>query len=159
MYYTYVTDDGWANVDPEIRAIDGALMRLRRVWDAPAGVAHEGDTVDGSTLLICLALADRQPVDIGGTAAVLNVTHSTASRLVARATEAGMIERGPGHNRRQVLLHLTPAGRRLVAASRRFRGARLAHQLAAWRQDDLATLADLLVRLADDLHGDHSTDR
>ena len=42
----------------DLARVDQALLRLRRTWDAPRGIAHEGGVVEGSTLLVCLAVAD-----------------------------------------------------------------------------------------------------
>src|SRR3712207_1981615 len=80
--------------DGDLQRLDHALLRLRRMWDAPAGVEHEGRVVDGSTLLVCVAVEEHRAVASGAgavevgvleVAQALGVTHSTASRLVSRA--------------------------------------------------------------------------
>ncbi len=147
--------------DPaDLERMDHALLRLRRMWDAPAGVPHEGVIVEGSTLLVCLAIAEHQEgagqerargheVGVVEVADHLGVTQSTASRLVTRAVAAGMVgrTRSPADPRRAALT-LTAAGRRLVTASREFRSAYLAALLADWNAADVATLASLLDRFA-----------
>jgi DNA-binding MarR family transcriptional regulator len=144
---TVILDDGTSDIE----RVDRALLRLRRMWDAPTGVPHEGGVVEGSTLLVCLAVADASSeVGINEVTRALGVVHSTASRLVARAVEAGMVDRAvSGADPRRALLTLTAAGTRLVQASRQYRASRLRHMLAGWSDGDVADLADLLTRFAE----------
>ncbi len=134
----------------DLLRLDRALLRLRRMWDAPAGIRHEGRTVEGSTLLVCLAVDEHgDGVGVTAVAAALGVTQSTASRLVSRAVDAGMVRRdtSPADPRRAAL-GLTAAGVRLVEASRAFRAARLGALTADWPDPDVAALAGLLDRFA-----------
>ena len=135
----------------DLARVDQALLRLRRMWDAPRGIAHEGGVVEGSTLLVCLAVADTAgAVGVAEVADALGVAPSTASRLVARAAEAGMVTREVSTtDPRRAALELTATGTRLVEASRRYRAARLAKLLVDWPPRDVAALADLLTRFAD----------
>ncbi|WP_158579952.1 MarR family winged helix-turn-helix transcriptional regulator [Geodermatophilus marinus] len=139
--------------DSDLVRVDRALLRLRRMWDAPAGIEHEGALVEGSTLLVCLAVAEGRvtgEVGVVEVAGALGVTHSTASRLVSRAVGAGMVRRAPSStDPRRASLSTTPAGDRLVSASRDFRTGRLAALLEGWTGRDVAALADLLTRFAD----------
>lgn len=164
MYRTYVEQAGGdpPGAEPvgsdkartDLARIDRALLRLRRMWDAPAGVAHEGGVVEGSTLLVCLVVAEAAAggeVSITEVTRDLGVAHSTASRLVARAVTAGMVHRAAGADPRRAQLTLTAAGDRLVRASREFRTARLQDRLASWPTVDVAALARLLERFAADL--------
>jgi DNA-binding MarR family transcriptional regulator len=135
----------------DLARVDQAMLRLRRMWDAPRGIAHEGGVVEGSTLLVCLAVADTAAaVGVAEVADALGVAPSTASRLVARAAEAGMVTREVSTtDPRRAALELTATGTRLVEASRRYRAARLARLLVDWPPRDVAALADLLTRFAD----------
>jgi DNA-binding MarR family transcriptional regulator len=135
----------------DIERVDRALLRLRRMWDAPAGIAHEGGVVEGSTLLVCLAIADATgAVGITEVTGALGVAHSTASRLVARAADAGMVDRAVSStDPRRASLTLTPAGIRLVRASRDYRAGRLREMLADWPESDISALASLLTRFAE----------
>jgi DNA-binding MarR family transcriptional regulator len=148
---------GQPHREAALRHVDRGLLRLRRVWAAPAGVQHRGKPIPGSTLLVCLALADLEATDDEGAdiAAVmraLDVAHSTASRLVAQAVSLGMVEqRRSDHDLRHSVLTLTAAGTDLVHASREFRAARLAEALTAWTTTELSDLARLLTKLADDI--------
>ena len=51
-------------MDDDLLRLDRALLRLRRMWDAPAGIRHEEGVVEGSTLLVCLAV-DEHEGDVG----------------------------------------------------------------------------------------------
>jgi DNA-binding MarR family transcriptional regulator len=135
----------------DLARVDQAMLRLRRMWDAPRGIAHEGGVVEGSTLLVCLAVADTAgAVGVAEVADALGVAPSTASRLVARAAEAGMVTREVSTtDPRRAALELTATGTRLVEASRRYRAARRAKLLVDWPPRDVAALADLLTRFAD----------
>ncbi len=154
MHVRYMGTGGGAVTEDDLVRVDRALLRLRRMWDAPAGIEHEGALVEGSTLLVCLAVEEARTEGVGEVgvvevAAALGVTHSTASRLVSRARAAGMVERRTSPtDPRRVALTTTPAGRRLVAASREFRTGRLAALLAGWPDADVAALADLMTRFA-----------
>ena len=139
----------------ELARIDRALLGLRRMWDAPAEVDHGGRVVEGSTLLVCLAIAEHDERGGPGEAGVrevaefLGVTHSTASRLVSRAVDANMVTRDrSSSDPRRVELTLTPEGDRLVAASRDFRTSFLAVLLVDWSAQYVAALARLLDRFA-----------
>jgi DNA-binding MarR family transcriptional regulator len=85
-------------------------------------------------------------------AAVERVQPPSMTRIVARLEERGLVDRTPhATDGRQVVLALSPAGRDLVAESRRLREAWLAERLAALTDAERATLQDaaaLLDRLA-----------
>jgi DNA-binding MarR family transcriptional regulator len=72
---------------------------------------------------------------------------STVSRQVAALERAGLIERrlDPEDHRVQVL-HLTEAGRRILAQVTESRRAAFRERLADWPEADLARFADYLVR-------------
>ncbi|GGC17516.1 MarR family winged helix-turn-helix transcriptional regulator [Cellulomonas carbonis] len=152
-------------------ALDRALLDLRRFWTAPERIPDgAGGTAGGaalpdvelSTLLVVEVVRSRASSDHGdGPGAVvrdvgvrdvaegLDVTPSTASRLVDRAVRAGVVAKEPGAtDRRSTNLTLTPDGQRLAERARSFRAERLAGLLDGWPADDAATLARLLGRLA-----------
>lgn len=72
---------------------------------------------------------------------------STVSRQVAALERAGLIERrlDPEDHRVQVL-HLTEAGRSILAQVTESRRAAFRERLADWPEADLARFADYLVR-------------
>lgn len=72
-----------------------------------------------------LVAVDRHgPLNLSALAARLDQSVPSASRLVDRLVDAGLVRRGPArHSRREVALSLTPGGRRALD---RLRGARRA---------------------------------
>lgn len=142
--------------DP-LLVIDEALIALRHLWTTPAHL-HDPDlgTVDMSTLWVVDGLRRQSPDQehtVSDLAAHMDVAHSTASRLVARAEDAGAIVRRPSANdRRRVAVELTPAGSRLAAAGLEFRLAILRHATHNWTPHEHQTFADLLARFARSAH-------
>lgn len=154
MYHTYVTHSR----EDDLARLDAALLGLRRLTSAPtvrSALEHEGGRVEVSTMLVVDALARQAGVDasVGSVAEALSVAHSTASRLVERAVEAGMVQRGrdPRQSQRTVL-SLTASGRRLQAEAVRFRTAFLAAVTDDWSATDVAELAGHLERFAAAVH-------
>ena len=143
--------------DP-LQILDAAILSLRRFAAPPPGapsITHGGAPVDLSTVLVVevVSHAGRSGISVSGTAEALQVTPSTASRLVDRAVDAGMIARAPDEtDPRRRLLTLTSAGRRLHRAGVRHRTRRLGEVTAHWSERDLARLATLLERFTQDLH-------
>lgn len=141
-----------------LRRLDGVLLALRRVTSAPTArpVLAEGETrVELSTLLVIDAVARHDETGGGCSVSVvaeaLAVAQSTASRLVARAVDAGVISRARDSSEaRRALLRLTAAGEQLQAEAVRFRTLRLADVTSGWSDEDLATLTGLLERFAAD---------
>jgi len=135
--------------------VDGALVRLRRVWTAPPTLFdHRGQQVELSSVLVVEGCArhvtDGREPTVGGLADFADVAPSTASRLVDRAVAAGFVERGPSPaDARRAVLRLTPAGEALRADAVAFRLDWLGRTLSDWSDDDTAALATLLTRFAD----------
>lgn len=138
--------------------LDAALLALRR-FAQPPSTADRGtksspgsNRVELSTILVVDAVARLDPVEdcsIGAVAGALQVAHSTASRFVERAVQAGMISRGRSStDPRRTLLSLTVAGRRLQREAVGFRTGRLEGLLAEWPAADVTTLTNLLERFA-----------
>jgi len=142
--------------------LDDALIRLRRLGHTPTG-QHRGDPAGAppelSTVLVTDAIKRQQdqdpaaPVRVADVAARLAVAPSTASRLVDRATRAGMVARGSDPvDPRRAALTLTPAGTTLLVEAFAFRTSYLQRVLTGWTQTDVETLARLLDRFADAVH-------
>ncbi|GAA2357574.1 MarR family transcriptional regulator [Catellatospora methionotrophica] len=132
-------------------ALDRALIRLRRFLEPPGTMPDGGQNVDLSTLLVVDAIAAApQPVTISAVADALDVTHSTASRLVSRAVSAGAVQRLPdGDDRRQADLGLTSDGAALHERAVGHRLARLARLLTDFTPEQTRQFAGLLSRFAD----------
>ncbi|GAA4309949.1 MarR family winged helix-turn-helix transcriptional regulator [Streptomyces venetus] len=72
---------------------------------------------------------------------------STVSRQVASLERTGLIERRPDTaDQRVLVLHLTEAGRRILAQVTDRRRAAFEERLADWPAEDLSRFADYLVR-------------
>lgn len=123
--------DGSAPVDADlVEEVEAASHGLLGV---SMRALAEVDSVSTTQLRALMLLHDIGPVNLSFLAERLGVAISSASRLVDRLAASGHVERTvPSHSRREVLLTLSPAGRRIV---RRHQKARL------------AVFADLLGRL------------
>ncbi|QJY51165.1 MarR family winged helix-turn-helix transcriptional regulator [Pseudonocardia broussonetiae] len=137
----------------ELRVIDDALVRLRRLWSAAPRRVGDATPVEMSSVLVveaCARGADAgQEVSVGEVARFADVEHSTASRLVDRAARSGLVERTPSaHDSRRTALALTPSGRELRERAVAFRTSWLAGILTGWDDADVHSLATLLDRFA-----------
>jgi len=62
-----------------------------------------------------MVLDERGPLNVGVLAEALRIAVSSVSRMCDRLVAAGLVERGnPPHSRREIVLTLTPAARRLL---------------------------------------------
>lgn len=141
--------------------LDRALVRLRRLWSAPRSSIDDGGIpVDMSSILVVEACARGaaagEDTTIRGIAAFTDTEHSTASRLVDRAAKAGLVRReaSPADARRTRVV-LTESGRSTRERATAFRLTWLTQVLRRWPDEDVAHLAALLTRFADqvDLEG------
>ncbi|MEU4475855.1 MarR family transcriptional regulator [Micromonospora sp. NPDC023888] len=106
-------------------ALDEAAAALLGVWES----AREGTAgrVSGAQLRAVTVVEQHDGINLRRLATRLDMLLSSASRLCDRLVAAGMLEREPGRfDRREISLHLTPEGRRLLAELRADRRARLA---------------------------------
>jgi DNA-binding MarR family transcriptional regulator len=144
--------------DLVLERLDSALLALRRFASpelARPRISHAGADIELSTMLVVDAIARSAPgeVSVRLVADLLQVAPSTASRLVERAVQAGMVAGKSSENDpRMRVLHLTREGRRLQRAALRHRTQRLADATADWSRDDIAQFADLLDRFARTVH-------
>jgi DNA-binding MarR family transcriptional regulator len=105
----------------------------------------------GAALLHKLS-AGPEPLRVTDLAEMLGVDTPTVTRKVQQLERDGMVVRRTDPDDRRVSrIGLTPAGRRTLERVWRARRAWLERLLEGWGDDDLATLADLLGRFADDL--------
>lgn len=149
MYSTYMTA-----TREELELIDRALRLLRHVVEPPGMIDDEGQRVEASTILVLEALADGGPPTVRDVAERLGVAHSTASRLVKRAEEAGMVRRGPSPaNGRETVVEATEQGRAMRRRGERYRIARLAEVVQEWEPQERARFAVSLRRFAEAAQG------
>lgn len=126
-------------------AVDTAAAALLSVWDA----ARERSTgrLSSSQLRALMVVEQFDGINLRGLAGILGMLLSSASRLCDRLVAAGLLEREPGRaDRREISLHLTTVGSRLLDEIRADRRERLAATLAgmtpAGRQALLRGLAE-----------------
>jgi DNA-binding MarR family transcriptional regulator len=130
--------------------------RLRLVLARTARrLRQEAGTDLGPSLVAALATVERRgPLTPSEVAAHERIQRPTATRLIARLEEQGLIERtaAPG-DARSCLLSITPAGAAALAEIRTRKDAFLAQRLRTLPAEDRATLAraaDLLEELLQD---------
>ena len=141
----------------ELRTLDAAMMRLRRVWAVPPArsprVPDGSAQVELSTVLVVEACArgdERAPTTVADIATFAGVAPSTASRFVRRAAEAGMVTRHQhGRDGRRAVVGLTDAGKALHDRARDFRLRRLQTTLEGWSDAEVVVFVSLLARFAD----------
>jgi MarR family transcriptional regulator, negative regulator of the multidrug operon emrRAB len=139
-----------------IRAYVGLVDRLSNLLGA-LGVAVTDDVtatmVSTSNLplsdIACLnVVAHNQGCSIRYLSGTLGITHPGAVRLIDRLASAGLVERGPGPDRRTVGLHLTAAGRRHWVRQRDARGRLLdaaVGKLTATQRDSAVSVIETLL--------------
>lgn len=131
-----------------LERIDDALIALRHLWTAPPRI-NDSDlgVVEMSTIWVVDCLRRSAGATVAELASQLDVAHSTASRLIARAEKTGAVVRtADPDDQRRVLVQLTPAGRRLAANALEYRLGSLQEATADWTDQDRATFAHLLTR-------------
>lgn len=143
-----------AERDEDLRALDEALVRLRRLWTASrAHVVDElGQRVEMSSVLVVEACARAAGAEtaVGDVAAFLDVEPSTASRLVDRAARAGLVRRTASQvDARRSALVLTADGRALRSRAAAARLGWLGGVVQDWPEVEVRALADVLGRFAD----------
>ena len=116
---------------------------------------QEADAGLSPSLISALATIDRHgPLTPSELAAQERVQRPTATRLLARLEDAGLVERAPDPgDRRSSLISVSAAGRTLLRRQRSRKNQYLARRLAALDPDDLATLeraAAILERMLDE---------
>ncbi len=154
------------HMSDSLSILDEALLRLRRFAQAPAGDRAPGprESIEMSTVLVVDAVeqlaASGEPASVGGIADRLSVTPSTASRLVERASAAGMVarHRSPDDSR-QVIIVLTDTGQDLATRARDYRRARLADMLTQWPAARVERFANDLRDFAQATLTQHEGDR
>jgi DNA-binding MarR family transcriptional regulator len=132
-----------------VAAIEQAMVAMRRSWSRRSlqrrvAAAGSAGTAEAAAFQVLDAI-ESGPLTVNGVADALGVDQPRASRLVARAVEAGLVRRGadPDDGRRSVLA-LTPRGARALAEGHRARRAAVEAALAGWPDEDRETFARLL---------------
>ena len=104
-------------------------------------MAQLDPTISSTQLRALTVLEESGGGNLSVLAAAVGVSTSAASRLVDRLVAAGLADRQvPAHSRREVLLQLTPAGRRVVRDYEQGRREVFAEALADLAETDLEAL-------------------
>jgi len=131
----------------------GRRQRARALARA-AGVDPAGEDANVVPVLDAVAQAGETGGEctVTAVARALAVDQPRASRLVARAVAAGLMERkADQHDGRRSLLQLTPRGRGVLAAVHRNRRAAMERAMAGWTPAEREQFAALLTRFVDGL--------
>jgi len=131
--------------DRAVETIQREMTTFARRARASAGRLHPELSLVSYTLLSHLEERDgRRATDL---AAHYALDKSTVSRQVAALERAGLIERRPDpEDHRVQVLHLTDAGRRILAQVTENRQAAFRERLADWPEEDLQRFAGYLER-------------
>ncbi|MFI9409428.1 MarR family winged helix-turn-helix transcriptional regulator [Nocardia gamkensis] len=128
-------------------AVEAAMVRIRR--RQTRGALSEG-AIPVAVFRVLDAVADGSADTVGALAPALGVDQPRASRLVAQAVSAGLLERvADQRDGRRSVLRLTAAGNRAVAEARKGRRTTMAAAMADWTPAERADFARLLERFVD----------
>jgi DNA-binding MarR family transcriptional regulator len=128
-------------------AVEAAMVRIRR--RQTRGALSDG-AIPVAVFRVLDAVADGSADTVGALAPALGVDQPRASRLVAQAVSAGLLERvADQRDGRRSVLRLTAAGNRAVAEARKGRRTTMAAAMADWTPAERADFARLLERFVD----------
>jgi DNA-binding MarR family transcriptional regulator len=140
--------------------LDDALLGMRRLSIKPpvmnVPIPGTNRRIEFARLLACAAVDrlshETEPVTVKAVAAVLDLEHSTASRLLTEAESDGLVKRLPHpSDRRSAALALTDEGARIARAFAQVRLGFIAGTLSSWSTEDLACFTTLLERFVADV--------
>lgn len=110
------------------------------------------DPIDKATLLVLWRVSEHGEPRPSEVAFELGLDLSTVSRHVRALDDGGYVARtADPEDRRACRLQVTPKGAELVQQAWERRIAAITTAVRDWSEEDRATLATLLTRLADDL--------
>ena len=150
-----VADDSDAN-EQESQEFVTALLSVSRVLVGVSArsLAEVEKTVTVTQFRTLVVLDSHGEINLNRLAELLDVNSSTALRMIDRLLVAGLVTRRDNPtNRREVLLGLSPAGRRVVRKVTRRRRAELSRVVAAMppeRRDDFLDALRAFAEAADE---------
>ena len=108
--------------------------------------------IDPAMMFVLRHVQVRGPLRVSALASCMGLDASTASRHARHLEDGGYLARtGDPGDRRASRVRVTPKGRGALARAMRARAAVVDRAIADWPDDDRATLATLMTRLADSL--------
>ena len=143
--------------DESTRDLSGLAAHLRLVITRTARRLRQQAGSDlGPSQIAALATVERRgPLTPSGLARMERIQRPTATRIVARLEEAGLVERvADPADGRSFTVSATAEGRALMKKLRTRKNAYLARRLRGLGEDDLATLDRAAAILEDLLEGE-----
>jgi DNA-binding MarR family transcriptional regulator len=147
--------------DDPVDAVERAMVRIRRSQSrralGRAAAARSGRSLDPARFAVLDAVEEGSEhegaeLGVGAVAERLGIDPSRASRLVAEAVAAGLVERVASQaDGRRIRLRLTGPGADLVGEVREGRRAMFARVMADWSEDERAEFARGITRFVDGL--------
>jgi DNA-binding MarR family transcriptional regulator len=138
-------------IEPTRDTVVDAVVTASRVLVAMAArsLADAGEEVTLTQYRSLVVLASRGPQGVASLAEAVAVTPPTASRLVDRLLRKGLVHRRTDrHDRRQVRIGLTEAGRRLIDVVTEHRRQEIASLLKSLPVGEQRSMARGLQKLA-----------
>jgi DNA-binding MarR family transcriptional regulator len=142
-------------VKREISQLREALLDLTGVLNRPqpdaALIALAGVDLDRALFPLLMRVERRGPLGIGELAELCGRDYTTVSRQVTKLDESGLVARQVnGDDARIKEVVITPKGREMTKALDGARQKIVASLLADWDKQEIAELARLLRKLADE---------
>ena len=130
-----------------------ALLGVGRRLKARLPQGH----IDPALMFVLHQIQANGSLRVSELAGCMGLDASTASRHVRNLEDGGYLARtGDPGDRRASRVRLTPKGRGALARALRARAAVVDRAIADWPDEDRATLASLMTRLADSLDLPHT---
>jgi DNA-binding MarR family transcriptional regulator len=139
----------------DINKLREALLDLTGVMNRPqpdaALIAAAGVNLERALFPLLTRVAMRGPLAIGELAELSGRDYSTVSRQVAKLEDLGLVSRqAHADDARVTSVEVTKKGAEMTAALDRAREKLMTTFLADWSKDEVAELARLLRKLADE---------
>ena len=143
-------------LERNLRRIETAMETLARVGQgrsaAAIRAARAGLHLTGAAQQVLRRVIEHAPVRISDLARHVHMGDAAVSRQVTSLEEQGLVVRGPSpEDGRVAMVRPTPLGRGAGQRLRRAADGVFEEYLASWSARDLARLAHLMERLAQDL--------
>jgi len=142
-------------VKKNLRRLHEALLDLTGVLNQPqpdaALIALAGVELDRALFPLLVRVERRGPLAIGALAELSGRDYSTVSRQIAKLESLGLVARqADARDARITNAAITKKGKVMIRALDGAREERMTSLLQEWDPNDIAELARLLRRLADD---------
>lgn len=145
--------DAWMKRD--LNKLREALLDLNGVLNRPqpdaALIAAAGVNLERALFPLLTRVAMRGPLAIGELAELSGRDYSTVSRQVAKLEDSGLVKRrAHADDARVTSVEITKKGEEMTSALDRAREKLMLSLLSDWDKDEIAELARLLRKLADE---------